>query len=113
MWPIHRMGKSRLKPFSKKMQLRMPEYYALVEELRSKCNNRSELSGEQGDWRTSFSVEPHHICGRTGKRFLDPYNIIMLNRKEHDAQDSNNYQAKMKLLEYIRPIRAWQGYAIH
>jgi len=100
-----------MRPVSKKMQARLLEYHALVEKLRSECNNRSELSGDKGCWRTNFSVEPHHIMGRTGKRLIDPFNIIMLTRTEHTQQDSNNHQAKQKLLEYIRTVRdrgQWQ-----
>ncbi len=99
-----------MRPVSKKRQAQMPEYHALVEQLRDECNNLSELSGERGNWETNWDVEPHHICGRTGKRFLDPLNIIMLTRPEHTQQDSNNHQAKQKLLEYIYPIRKRQGY---
>ena len=101
---------SRMRPVSKKMKARLLEYHALVEKLRSECNNRSELSGDKGCWRTNFSVEPHHIMGRTGKRLTDVFNILMVTRSEHDAQDGNNHQAKQKLLEYIRPIREKQGY---
>ena len=88
----------------------MPEYHALVEELRSKCNNRSELSGDKGDWQTNFSVEPHHILGRTGKRLTDPYNLILLTRIEHNAQAGNNDRGRQTLLQYIKPIREKQGY---
>ncbi len=102
---------SRMRPVSKKMKARLFEYHALVEKLRSECNNRSELSGDKGDWRTDYNVEPHHIMGRTGKRLTDVFNILMVTRSEHDAQDSNNHQAKQKLLEYIRTVRdrgQWQ-----
>ncbi len=99
-----------MRPVSKKRQAQMPEYHALIEQLRSKCNNRSELSGDRGNWETAFNVEAHHITGRTGKRFLDVFNLILITRTEHQQMDGNNYQAKQKLLEYIRPIRAKQGY---
>ena len=99
-----------MRPVSIKMQARLLEYHALVEKLRSECNNRSELSGDRGNWETAFNVEPHHITGRTGKRLLDPYNLILLTRTEHRQQDGNNHQAKEALLKYIRPIRAKQGY---
>lgn len=99
-----------MRPISKKRQSQMPEYHALVEQLRSKCNNRSEITESGGTWETEWNVEAHHILGRTGKRLTDPFNIIMLTRKEHDAQDGNNHQAKQKLLEYIYPIRKSQGY---
>ena len=99
-----------MRPVSKKMQARLLEYHALVEKLRSECNNRSEITESSGNWETANNVEPHHIMGRTGKRLTDPFNIIMLTRSEHDAQDGNNHQAKQKLLEYIRPIRERMGY---
>ncbi len=88
----------------------MPEYNKLITELRDQCNNRSELSGERSDWRSDFSAEPHHIMGRIGKDLINVFNIILLTRNEHTAQDNNGYEEKRKLLEYIRPIREKQGY---
>ena len=104
------MKRSRIKPVSDKMRARLIPYRELVIELRELCGNKSELSGERADFRSDFLVEPHHIMGRTGKRLTDVRNILMVTRSEHDAQNCNNYQAKQKLLEYIRPIREKQGY---
>jgi len=53
-------------------------------------------------------VDPHHIKGRVGKLFLDPFNIIMLTRDEHN--DKKVIGDKDKLLELIRPRRIEQGF---
>ena len=93
------------------MKAKLPEYTALVKELRDGCGNRSELSGDMADWRSDGHVEPHHIDGRNGKRLTDPFNIILVNRSEHLViEESNGWEAKQKLKEYIRPIRIKQGY---
>ncbi len=99
-----------MRPVSKKMQARLLEYHRLVEQLRDECNNRSEISGERGNWETNWDVEPHRICGRTGKRFLDVFNLLLITRAEHNEMDGNNHQTKQRLLEYIKPIRKRQGY---
>ncbi len=97
-----------MRPISKKRQAQMPEYHALVEQLRSECNNRSELSGEQGEWP---GVSPHHIMGRDGWRLTDPFNIIFLTDIQHkDIHKHNTLERKQALSKYIRPIRAKQGY---
>ena len=98
-----------MRKVSNKMRAKLSQYTSLVKELRELCGNRSELSGNQSDWRTEFNVEPHHITGR-GKHLLNPFSIIMVTRAEHDEQDSNNFEAKQKLLEYIKPKRLRQGY---
>ena len=97
-----------MRPVSKKMQARLLEYHALVDKLRSECNNRSELSGEQGDW---LGVSPHHILGRVSNGLDNPFNIIFLTDLEHkDIHSHNTRERKQALLEYIRPIREKQGY---
>ena len=95
---------------SKKLQARLPAYNALIKELREGCGNRSELSGDQGDWRTDYNVEPHHIGGRIGNDLINPFGIILLTREEHDIQDSNGWERKQELLNYIKVIRLKQGY---
>ena len=103
--------RTRIKPVSNKMKEKLPTYRALINELRQKCNNRSELSGEMGDWRTAFRVEPHHIKGRVGKHLTNPFEILLVTRAEHlIIEESNGYQEKEKLLDFIRPIRIEQGY---
>jgi len=92
------------------MKAKLPEYTALVKELREGCGNRSELSGKPGDWRSDFNVEPHHITKR-GKNLCNPFSIIMVNRAEHMViEESNGWEAKQALKEYIKPIRLAQGY---
>lgn len=102
-----------IRKVSPKKKKELPEYTKLIAELRAKCFNRSELSGKKPDWQSNYQVEPHHIMGRTGKRLTDPYNIILLNRDEHNAQDGNTYQEKQELLDFIKPIRERQGYEPH
>jgi len=89
----------------------MKDYKALVEKLRGLCSNKSELSGLTPNWQSEFIVDPHHITDRIGKNLIDPYNIIMLTREEHEAiHKVNNYQRKQELLEFIREIRQKQGF---
>ncbi|KKL60063.1 hypothetical protein LCGC14_2209100 [marine sediment metagenome] len=104
------LNRSPIRKRSKKLQSKLPGYNALVKELREGCGDRSELSGESGDWRFDYSVEPHHIEGRDGSRLTDPFNIIMLTTAEHEEQDSNGWERKQALLAYIKPIRIKQGY---
>lgn len=80
------MKRTPLKRVSKKLKAQFPEYNALIIKLRGLCENKSELSGRIATWESGFMVEPHHINGRTGKRLLDPFGIIMLNREEHDIE---------------------------
>ena len=102
--------KKQINRVSKKLKAKLPGYNALVEDLRTLCENRSELSGEQGDFRFDFSVVPHHIMGRVGARLTDPFNIIFLTPSEHDMMDFYGWEKKQRLLEYIKPIRLKQGY---
>ena len=107
------MKKSYIRTISEKRKAILPGYNALVEELREKCKNRSELSGHRADWRTGWDVEPHHICGRTGKLLTDVFNLILLTRAEHDKQDGNTYKEKTELLHLVHQIRIRQGYEPH
>ncbi len=104
------MKKSKLRPVSKKLQKKLPEYRHIVDELKKLCKNRSEISGNRGDFRTDFQVEPHHIQGRTGKLLTDVFNIVMVTRSEHDKQDGNTYKEKTELLHLVHQIRIRQGY---
>lgn len=102
-----------MRRISKKRLLELPEYNVLISELRRMCSNRSELSGEWADWQTHWDVEPHHIRGRIGKRFLDPFNIILLTRSEHDIQESKirgQKYSKEELEVIVKPIRISQGF---
>jgi len=102
--------RSKIKPISKKRQSQLPEYNRLIKQLRELCENRSELSGNRGDWRFDFSVVPHHIMGRVGDRLTDPFNIIFLTPSEHDSMDFYGFDKKQSLLEYIKKVRIKQGY---
>ena len=106
------MIRSGVNRISKKRLLEMPIYNVLIVELRELCGNISELSGTKPDWQSGYLVEPHHIGGRIGKKFLNPFNIIMLTRTEHDIE--NDYKegcyTKEELLNIVKPIRIKQGY---
>ena len=111
------MRKTPLKRVSKKLQTKLPEYYKLVGKLRELCDNKSELSSNKPDWMSNYLVEPHHINGRTGKRLLDPFNIIMLRRDEHDIEEgkipgTNLFPkvGKEKLTQIVYDIRIKQGF---
>lgn len=100
-----------LRRVSKKRQKALPEYNALMTKLRALCNNRSEISGDKPNWQSNYLVDPHHIQGRVGELLIDPFNIILLTRPEHDDQDSNTYDDKKALLKLIEPVRIKQGFA--
>ena len=97
-----------MRQVSKKRQVEVRKYRKLEVELREKCGNKSELSGEYGDWQTHWNVEGHHITGRTGKKVYDPFNIILLTRPEHDKIKKTHTEAE--LLALVREIRVKQGY---
>lgn len=102
------MKQTRIPPISKKRKIELEKYYPLIEELRRLCDNRSELSGHYPDWQSKFLLEPHHIEGRIGKLLLDPFNIIMLTRTEHDT--IRQAHTKEELLTLVREIRIKQGF---
>ncbi|GAH34193.1 unnamed protein product [marine sediment metagenome] len=94
------MKQTRIRPISEKRKAELEAYYPLVDKLRELCNNRSELSGK-------WAVEPHHITGRNGKRLLDPFNILLVTRVEHDTIWK---YSKEELLARVRKIRIEQGF---
>jgi len=103
--------RTRINPISNKRKVELGKYFPLIEELRRLCGNRSELSFDFPDWQSKFIVEPHHIEGRIGKRLLDPFNIILLNRDEHTAiEEERSPYTKEQLLEIVRTIRTKQGF---
>lgn len=108
-----RIRQTRLRPISKKRTEEMREYSPLIEALCKLCDNRSELSGTLPDWQSNWKVEPHHIEGRSGKRLLDPFNIIMLTRTEHDIEEGKIKGEKHsvnELKDLVREIRSKQGF---
>ena len=110
------MKKSELKrtkginKMSPKRAAESPEYYALVNKLRDLCENTSEMTGENPDWKSKFLIDPHHIDGRAGSLYLDPFNIIMLTRDEHDAEKTYKRFGRERLLREVMPIRIAQGF---
>ena len=102
-----------LNPISKKMQGELKEYFELTAKLRELCDNKSELDGSNPDWQSNHRVDPHHINGRDGDRFLDPFQIIMLNRTQHDiegGQIKGDKLGKEKLLALVYDLRIKQGF---
>lgn len=103
----------RLGPMSKKREAQMIEYHALVDDLTTRCANKSELSGKIPNWESHYTVDPHHIDGRTGDKLLDPFNIIMLTREEHDIEEGKRKGEKQgadKLRSMVYWIRVSQGF---
>ncbi len=109
------MKKTKINPFSEKRQAHYLKYMELCGRLCCLCDNKSELSGNKPDWQSQWLVDPHHIDGREGKRLLDPFNIILLVRDEHQAIEeekpiNGHKYTKEELLNLIRPIRIRQGF---
>lgn len=104
----------RINRISKKRLEESKEYFDLIARLRIMCDNKSELSGANPDWQSEFMVDPHHIGGRAGSKYLDPFNIIMLTRPEHDREEGKikgaKPHSKVYLLALVRPIRIEQGF---
>ena len=91
----------------------MPEYIRLIKKLRELCDNKSELSGANPDIWSNYLAEPHHIRGRVGSLFLDPYNIILLTRFEHDIEEGKIRGEKIgkeRLLQLVKALRDKQGF---
>jgi hypothetical protein len=103
----------RLNPMSKKRIAQKPSYDALIAFLVMGCDNKSELSGKNPNWESDWVVDPHHIEGRSGDRYLDPFNIIMLTREEHDIEEGKRpgeKQGPEKLKSMVYWIRIKQGF---
>lgn len=106
MTKVRRSWNSTLRPQSAKGKVRQTNWKVLEGELRIQCQNRSELDGSRPRW-PNFNVEGHHIKGRTGSLLLNPLNVIMLTRIQHDQIV---YRDKDELLELVKGIRLKQGY---
>jgi len=107
------MKRTLLRRISTKRAIQLSQLNQLTEKLRTLCDNRSELSRRQPDWQSNWKVEPHHIQGRIGRLLLDPLNIIMLTRSEHDLEEGKVKGEKIgkeKLLEIVKELRLRQGF---
>lgn len=107
------MKRTPLRRISTKRATQLSKLNQLTERLHMLCNNHSELSGLPPDWQSNWKVEPHHLQGRIGKLLLDPFNIIMLTRTEHDTEEGKIKGEKMgkeKLLGIVRELRARRGF---
>lgn len=70
--------------------------------------NKSELSKNHPDFR---GLQNHHIGGRIGKLYLNPFNMIILTADEHDYEEAHKTQERKEYLaNFIKPIRIQQGY---
>ena len=100
-----------IKPISARQAKRLLKLGTLKTHLRLLCGNKSELSGEAPDWQSGLMLEPHHICGRVGKHLLNPFEIVMVTRNEHNVlQKHNSFEEKQKLLAIIKILRLKQGF---
>jgi hypothetical protein len=108
------LRQSPLKQVSEKRKRELREYYELIEFLRILCDNKSELSGKSPDWQSKYKVEAHHINGRNGDRLLNPFELIMITRNEHDIEEGKVKDKKptdpKKLLRIVKEIRLRQGF---
>ena len=110
-----KIGAKRTEPqkpipkFSKKRKKELPIYTKLTKELKTLADGRSELSGDLPDFR---GVQNHHIKGRTGKLYLNPFNMIILTAEEHDYEEAHKTQERKEFLtEFIRSRREEQGFS--
>ena len=110
--PKYNKIRKGIKPISDKRKAQMPEYNSLVVQLTKLCGNKSELSSNAPDWQSAFRVDPHHIRGRIGKLFLDPFNLICLTRDEHAIENDHREgcHTKEQLEQIVYPIRIKQGF---
>ena len=98
---------------SKKRQPLVREYKKICEELKIRSGYKSELSGEKA---TAYNwLEVHHINGRNGKDYIDPFNLIVVLNNEHQTGEDaihkhNTYELKQTLLQLVYQIRLEQGY---
>jgi hypothetical protein len=99
--------RKRINPVSKKREQKKKEYFALMRKLIDLSGGRSELSGcFPDDW-----VECHHIMGRSGSLYTDPFNLIILTANEHRAiTASNPFTQKLELLRIVVVKRQEQGF---
>lgn len=120
--PKLKIGQKRTKPqryemkrvpinhMSPKRKKESPKYRRLVAELIMKSGNKSELSEKHPDFR---GLQCHHICGRIGKHYLNPFELIILTAEEHDEEGDHRTQERREyLLDFIKPIRISQGYKV-
>ncbi len=99
------LKRRKLNPVSKKRGTQLQEWYVLRDKLMEKANSVSELSGKQG------FLEPHHLDGREGGLLLDPFNVILVTKDEHQAiQEYRSGYTKDYLLWLVKSIRIKQGF---
>jgi hypothetical protein len=103
---------TNLNRISKKQRAKLAKLADLITLLRRYCHNRSELSGKRPDWKSGYIVDPHHIGGRSGRHLLNPFEIIMLTRDEHDIEQEHRpgCHTKEELFNIVRLIRLAQGF---
>ncbi len=104
------MKQTPIKRVSDKRAGQLIEYHALIKKLRGLCDNKSELSGKEPNWRRI--AEPHHIDHRENERLLNPFGIIMLLRREHEIEQQHlpGCHTKEYLLALVHGIRIKQGF---
>ncbi len=101
----------RMPTVSDRQAKRLQRLGVIVACLRILCNDKSELSGKQSDWRTHWHVVDHHITGRQGRKLLDVFNLIMVTADEPDELQANmSFERKQELLRIVKPLRIKQGF---
>lgn len=120
-----KMKRTALKAKSKTRAAKERIYFGIVAQLKDGCRKdddtfRSELP-PFNQAQVIYSggnpipiTETHHILGREGALYLDPFNMIELLPQEHDDFTnergvSKNF-TKAQLLALVEPIRIKQGF---
>ena len=105
----YRMKRSKIKPVSDRRKKEQVVYQKLTNKLKYLSGGKSELSKQPAttfDW-----LENHHIDGRVGDKYLDPFNMIILLKSEHDEEEAHkSFERRQELLAFIKPIRIMQGF---
>lgn len=100
--------RQRINPVSKKRQKEQRLYYELTERLKEMAGFKSELNGDLPDYR---GLHNHHISGRVGKLYLDPFSMIILTASQHDYETKHHsFERQQELRDFIRHIRLAQGF---
>lgn len=102
------LKRQRIAPVSSKRKAQNAEYSKICAQLKDLTGDISEYSGLEA---TCWPLECHHICGRTNGKLLDPFNILVCKRSEHEEiHEHNTHEQKLRLQEIVRTIRLRQGF---
>ena len=102
--------KHTLRRVSKKRAKENPKYRQVVNELREKCGDISEIPGVMEYKRNGHNTEPHHLRGRQGNNLTNVFGIVMVYANIHDYRQAHLKETREADLELVRKIRLAQGY---